>query len=42
MGNYDFDKVIDRTGTHAVKLEALKRLYGRTDLLTVVGSRYGF
>lgn len=33
MGNYDFDKVIDRTGTHAVKLEALKRLYGRTDLL---------
>lgn len=33
MENYDFDKVIDRTGTHAVKLEALKRLYGRTDLL---------
>lgn len=33
MENYDFDKVIDRTGTNAVKLEALKRLYGRTDLL---------
>lgn len=33
MGNYDFDKLIDRTGTNAVKLEALKRLYGRTDLL---------
>ena len=33
MGIYDFDKVIDRTGTNAVKLEALKRLYGRTDLL---------
>lgn len=33
MGNYDFDKVIDRTGTNAVKLEALQRLYGRTDLL---------
>lgn len=33
MGNYNFDKVIDRTGTNAVKLEALQRLYGRTDLL---------
>lgn len=33
MENYDFDKVIDRTGTNAVKLEALQRLYGRTDLL---------
>ena len=33
MGIYDFDKVIDRTGTNAVKLEALKRLYGRIDLL---------
>lgn len=33
MENYDFDKLIDRTGTNAVKLEALKRLYGRTDLL---------
>lgn len=33
MGNYNFDKVIDRTGTNAVKLEALQQLYGRTDLL---------
>lgn len=33
MENYDFDEVIDRTGTNAVKLEALQRLYGRTDLL---------
>ena len=30
---YNFDTVIDRSGTHAVKLEKLKALFGREDLL---------
>lgn len=33
MGKYDFDKTIDRRGTDAVKLEALKEQYGEADLL---------
>ena len=30
---YDFNTVIDRTGTNALKYEALEELYGRKDLL---------
>lgn len=30
---YDFDKVIDRSGTSAVKLEAMLSIWGRADLL---------
>src|SRR5690554_7610619 len=30
---YNFDTIIDRSGTHAVKLEKLKPLFGREDLL---------
>jgi len=30
---YNFDTIIDRSGTHAVKLEKLKALFGREDLL---------
>ena len=30
---YDFDQVIDRSGTDAVKLEGLKEMWGRTDLI---------
>jgi len=30
---YNFDEVIDRTGTDALKLEALKPRWGRDDLL---------
>ena len=30
---YNFDEVIDRNGTDAVKLEGLKELWGRTDLI---------
>ncbi|WP_291528290.1 MalY/PatB family protein [Bacteroides sp. UBA939] len=33
MGKYDFDKIIDRRGTDAVKLEVLRECYGRADLL---------
>lgn len=33
MGKYDFDKVIDRRGTNALKLEVLKDRYGRSDLI---------
>ena len=33
MGKYDFDKVIDRRGTDALKLEVLQERYGATDLL---------
>ena len=29
---YDFDKIIDRRGTGAIKTDALKRIYGRDDL----------
>lgn len=30
---YDFDKVIDRNGTDAVKVEEMKQIWGRTDLI---------
>lgn len=30
---YDFDKIIDRSGTGAIKYEALKEKFGRSDLL---------
>lgn len=33
MERYDFDKMIDRRGTGAVKYDALGELYGRSDLL---------
>ena len=33
MTRYNFDEIIDRSGTHDVKHEALLSLYGRTDLL---------
>ena len=32
---YDFDRVLDRRGTGAVKTEALRALYGRDDLLAL-------
>jgi cystathionine beta-lyase len=32
MAHYDFDKVIDRRGTGALKLEVLEERYGRPDL----------
>ena len=32
-GKYDFDKVIDRRETGALKLEVLKDRYGSADLL---------
>lgn len=31
--NYNFDELIDRTGTDCLKVEGLKTLWGRTDLL---------
>ena len=31
--HYDFDKIIDRRGTHSVKLDGLAENFGRTDLL---------
>ena len=30
---YSFDEVIDRTGTAAVKIDGMKEVWGRTDLL---------
>ena len=33
MERYDFDKVIDRKGTGAIKTDALKNVYGRDDLI---------
>ena len=30
---YNFDKVIDRSGTSAEKVEGLKHIWGRTDLI---------
>ena len=30
---YDFDKIIDRKGTGAVKSDALKKVFGKEDLL---------
>jgi len=35
MKKYDFDEVIDRRGTCAVKTDSLKRLYGREDLIAL-------
>ncbi|MCM1020702.1 MAG: pyridoxal phosphate-dependent aminotransferase [Muribaculum sp.] len=32
MGKYDFDKVIDRRGTGAIKTDSLTEFYGRDDL----------
>lgn len=32
MGNFDFDKVIDRTGTGAIKYDGLKELFGHDGL----------
>ena len=31
--NYDFDQVIERQGTDAIKLEEMKNVWGRTDLI---------
>lgn len=31
--NYDFDQVIDRRGTDAIKWEGMKSIWGRTDLI---------
>ena len=33
MKIYDFDKVIDRRGSGAVKADALKNVYGKEDLV---------
>ena len=33
MTTYDFDKCIDRHGTHCKKIDQLKELFGRDDLL---------
>lgn len=33
MGKYDFDKLVDRRGTNALKLEVLQERYGDADLL---------
>ena len=33
MGKYNFDKIVDRTGTYAIKYEALSEHFGRTDLI---------
>ncbi len=33
MKTYDFDKIVDRRGSNAVKTDALKKLFGREDLL---------
>ena len=30
---YNFDKIIDRSGTAAIKLEGLQEMWGRMDLL---------
>lgn len=30
---YNFDKVIDRSGTSAEKVEGLEHIWGRTDLI---------
>ena len=35
MGKYNFDKVIDRRGTGALKLDVLAERYGRADLITL-------
>jgi cystathionine beta-lyase len=33
MKKYDFDKIVDRTGTDAIKYETLAENFGRTDLI---------
>jgi cystathionine beta-lyase len=33
MKTYDFDKIIERRGTGAVKTDALKKVYGKEDLI---------
>lgn len=33
MIRYNFDEVIDRRGTHAVKLDGMQEIWGRTDLI---------
>ena len=33
MIKYNFDEVIDRRGTHAVKLDGMQEIWGRTDLI---------
>jgi cystathionine beta-lyase len=33
MKTYDFDKIIERRGTGAVKTDALKKIYGKEDLI---------
>ena len=33
MANYDFDRMIDRRGSGALKTDALKERYGNADLL---------
>jgi cystathionine beta-lyase len=35
MKKYDFDEVIDRRGTQAVKTDSLKKLYGSEDLIAL-------
>ena len=35
MKKYNFDEVIERKGTHAVKTDLLQRLYGREDLIAL-------
>lgn len=35
MKIYDFNTLIDRRGTHCVKFDALKEMYGREDLLSL-------
>ena len=30
---YNFDELIERRGTHAIKYEAMQELWGRTDLI---------
>ncbi|MBR6759549.1 MAG: PatB family C-S lyase [Alistipes sp.] len=30
---YDFDKILDRSGSHSIKYDSLKELYGREDLI---------
>ena len=32
MKTYDFDKIIDRRGTGAIKTDALKKVFGKEDL----------
>ena len=32
MGNFDFDSIIDRHGTGAIKVDGLTEFFGRDDL----------